>query len=144
MVCHVSAEGGRWRRGADKLGKAALVRELSFGTTKEHMMAIEGCPNSKAVTIFVRGGNKMILEEIKRSLHDALCVARNLVRDNQVPPGPNPFPSSPSLPVASLPSPPPPQNPFPSPSPGILPSPASCPSWRRVHPRGEPPFNRLL
>ena len=38
----------------------------------------------RAVTIFVRGGNKMILDEIKRSLHDALCVARNLVRDNQI------------------------------------------------------------
>jgi len=27
---------------------------------------------------------QMILEETKRSLHDALCVARNLVRDNSV------------------------------------------------------------
>ncbi len=45
------------------------------------MLVIEGCPNSSAVTIFVRGGNKMILDETKRSLHDALCVARNLVRD---------------------------------------------------------------
>lgn len=69
---------------ADKLGKAGSVRELVFGTTKDKMLVIEGCENSKAVTIFVRGGNKMILDEIKRSLHDALCVARNLVRDNQI------------------------------------------------------------
>lgn len=48
------------------------------------MLVIEGCPKLSAVTIFVRGGNKMILEEIKRSLHDALCVARNLVRDNSI------------------------------------------------------------
>ncbi|KAK9817040.1 hypothetical protein WJX72_008790 [[Myrmecia] bisecta] len=68
----------------DKLGSAASVRELTFGTTKDRMLVIEGCPNSKAVTIFVRGGNKMILDEIKRSLHDALCVARNLVRDNSI------------------------------------------------------------
>ena len=27
---------------------------------------------------------QMILEETKRSLHDALCVARNLVRNNSV------------------------------------------------------------
>lgn len=26
----------------------------------------------------------MVIEEIKRSLHDALCVARNLVRDNSI------------------------------------------------------------
>lgn len=60
------------------------MRELSFGTTKDRMLVIENCPNSKAVTIFVRGGNKMVLDEVKRSLHDALCVARNLVRDNSI------------------------------------------------------------
>merc|ERR1711936_99575 len=27
---------------------------------------------------------KMIIEEAKRSMHDALCVVRNLVRDNRV------------------------------------------------------------
>ncbi len=45
---------------------------------------IEDCPNSKAVTIFVRGGNKMIVEEVKRSLHDAICVVRNFIRDPRV------------------------------------------------------------
>ena len=63
----------------DKLGHAGSVREMTFGTTKDRMLVIEGCPNSRAVTLFVRGGNKMILDETKRSLHDALCVARNLV-----------------------------------------------------------------
>ncbi|XP_076336996.1 chaperonin containing TCP1 subunit 5 [Tachypleus tridentatus] len=68
----------------EKLGKAGLVKELSFGTTKDRMLAIEECHNSRAVTIFIRGGNKMIVEEAKRSLHDALCVIRNLVKDNHV------------------------------------------------------------
>merc|ERR1712062_866648 len=68
----------------DKLGTAGLVRELSFGTTKDKMLVIEECANSKAVTIFLRGGTKMIIEEAKRSMHDALCVVRNLVRDNRV------------------------------------------------------------
>lgn len=69
---------------ADKLGQAGLVRELSFGTTKDHMLVIEECKNSRAVTIFIRGGNKMIIEEAKRSIHDALCVVRNLVQDSRV------------------------------------------------------------
>jgi len=69
---------------AEKLGKAGKVRELSFGTTKEKMLVIEECVNSKAVTIFLRGGTKMIIEEAKRSMHDALCVVRNLVRDNRI------------------------------------------------------------
>ena len=68
----------------EKLGKASKVREVSFGTTKDRMIFIEGCENSKAVTIFVRGGNKMIIEEAKRSIHDALCIVRNLVRDNRI------------------------------------------------------------
>jgi len=69
---------------ADKLGKAGLVREISFGTTKDRMLVIEECLNSKAVTIFLRGGTKMIVDEAKRSMHDALCAVRNLVRDNRV------------------------------------------------------------
>jgi len=67
-----------------KLGRAGIVRELSFGTTKDRMLVIEECSNSKAVTIFVRGGNKMVVEEIKRSIHDALCVTRNIIRDNRI------------------------------------------------------------
>jgi len=68
----------------EKLGTAGLVRELTFGTTKDKMLVIEECKNSKAVTIFLRGGTRMIVEEAKRSMHDALCVVRNLVRDNRV------------------------------------------------------------
>merc|ERR1712024_158911 len=67
-----------------KLGKAGLVREITFGTTKDRMLVIEECKNSKAVTIFLRGGTKMIVDEAKRSMHDALCAVRNLVRDNRV------------------------------------------------------------
>lgn len=69
---------------ADKLGKAARVREIALGTTKDRMLVIEGCPNTKAVTIFVQGGNKMVIDEAKRSIHDALCVVRNLVRNNNI------------------------------------------------------------
>ncbi|KAI6246781.1 T-complex protein 1 subunit epsilon [Erysiphe necator] len=67
-----------------KLGTAGIVRELSFGTTREKMLVIEECANTRAVTAFIRGSNKMIIDEAKRSLHDALCVVRNLIRDNRV------------------------------------------------------------
>ncbi len=43
----------------EKLGHAGVVREMSFGTTKDRMIVIEECKNSRAVTIFIRGGNKM-------------------------------------------------------------------------------------
>ncbi|KAA8613883.1 GroL Chaperonin GroEL [Pyrenophora tritici-repentis] len=69
---------------AEKLGKAGIVRELTFGTTRDKMLVIEECANTRAVTVFVRGSNKMIIDEAKRSLHDALCVVRNLVRDSRI------------------------------------------------------------
>lgn len=45
---------------AEKLGKAGLVRELSFGTTRDKMLVVEDCANTRAVTVFVRGSNKMV------------------------------------------------------------------------------------
>lgn len=44
----------------EKLGHAGVVRELTFGTTKDRMLVIEECKNSRAVTIFIRGGNRMV------------------------------------------------------------------------------------
>jgi len=38
----------------------------------------------RAVTVFVRGGNKMLVDEAIRSLHDAICVTRNLIKDNRI------------------------------------------------------------
>lgn len=69
---------------SEKLGTAGVVREMTFGTTRDKMLVIEECANTRAVTVFVRGSNKMIIDEAKRSLHDALCVVRNLVKDNRI------------------------------------------------------------
>lgn len=45
------------------------------------MVKISGAQNAgKTVTVLVRGSNKLVLEEAERSLHDALCVVRCLVR----------------------------------------------------------------
>jgi T-complex protein 1 subunit epsilon len=32
--------------------------QIGFGTTKDTMIIVEGCPNLKAVTLFLRAGNK--------------------------------------------------------------------------------------
>ena len=34
---------------------------MSFGTTREKMLVIEECANTRAVTVFVRGSNKMVM-----------------------------------------------------------------------------------
>jgi len=38
----------------EKLGKAGLVREVGFGTTRDKMLVVEECANTRAVTVFVR------------------------------------------------------------------------------------------
>nr|KAF6307672.1 chaperonin containing TCP1 subunit 4 [Myotis myotis] len=45
-------------------------------------MKITGCASpAKTVTIVVRGSNKLVIEEAERSIHDALCVIRCLVKN---------------------------------------------------------------
>jgi len=64
---------------ADKLGTAGLVEEVSTGNGK--IVKVTGVPTgSKTVSILVRGSNKLVLDEADRSLHDALCVIRCLVK----------------------------------------------------------------
>src|SRR5436309_8109428 len=67
---------------AGDLGKAALVEERKIGDDK--MTFVEGAKNPKAVTILVRGGSERLVDEAERSIHDALCVVRDVVRDPRI------------------------------------------------------------
>ena len=64
------------------LGGADLVEERKVGDDK--MTFIQGCKNPKAVTILIRGGTERIVDEIERSIHDALCVVRDVIRDPRI------------------------------------------------------------
>jgi len=64
-----------------KLGAADLVHEVSMPGSSQKVVKVTGVPRKGAsVTILVRGSNKLVLEEADRSLHDALCVVRSLVK----------------------------------------------------------------
>ena len=67
---------------ASDLGKAAVVEERKIGDDK--MTFVEGAKNPKAVTILVRGGSERLVDEAERSIHDALCVVRDVVRDPRI------------------------------------------------------------
>ncbi|WP_448577757.1 thermosome subunit alpha [Thermosphaera sp.] len=69
----------------EDLGYAKLVEERRIGNDK--MVFIEGCKNPKAVTILIRGANDMVMDEIERSLKDALNVLRNVMRVPKIVPG---------------------------------------------------------
>ncbi|XP_012060230.1 PREDICTED: T-complex protein 1 subunit delta [Atta cephalotes] len=63
----------------ENLVNAELCEEVQTGNSK--FVKITGIQNhGKTVTVLVRGSNKLVLEEAGRSLHDALCVIRCLVK----------------------------------------------------------------
>jgi T-complex protein 1 subunit epsilon len=68
----------------EKLGSARVIKEITVGTKNQKMIVIEDCPTKKAVTILVRGGSSMIVDEAKRCLHDALCVVRNMIKEPKI------------------------------------------------------------
>ncbi|RKP11387.1 chaperonin Cpn60/TCP-1 family [Piptocephalis cylindrospora] len=67
----------------DKLGTADLVEEID--SSGERIVKVSGIKPGPAglgstVSILCRGANGLVLEEAERSLHDALCVVRCLVK----------------------------------------------------------------
>jgi T-complex protein 1 subunit delta len=71
----------------DKLGKADLVEELTVGDGHK-IVKITGVPHvGRTISLLVRGSNRLVLDETDRSLHDALCVVRSLVKKRYLIPG---------------------------------------------------------
>jgi T-complex protein 1 subunit delta len=65
---------------ADMLGQADLVEEVSAGASK--LIKITGVANpGKTVSVVCRGVNNLVIDEAERSIHDALCVIRCLVKE---------------------------------------------------------------
>jgi thermosome len=64
------------------LGFAALVEERKIGDDK--MTFVEGCKHPRAVTLLIRGGTERITGEAERSIHDALCVIRDILEEPKV------------------------------------------------------------
>ncbi|MGQ9679250.1 MAG: thermosome subunit beta [Candidatus Bathyarchaeia archaeon] len=81
------ATGGKVATSLDELsesdlGHCELVEERKIGDDK--MIFVEGCKNPKAVSILIRGGTERITDEAERSIHDALCVVRDVVQDPKI------------------------------------------------------------
>jgi thermosome len=60
------------------LGYAEFVEERKI--EDGHWVFIEGCRNPKSVALFLRGGTLRVVEELERSVHDALCVVRDVMQ----------------------------------------------------------------
>ncbi len=76
------ATGGRVVTNLDDLsendlGTADLVEERKIEEDK--WVFVEGCKSPKSVTLLLRGGSQRVVDEVERSVHDALMVVRDVI-----------------------------------------------------------------
>jgi T-complex protein 1 subunit delta len=64
----------------DKFGHAALCEQARLSDDSK-IFKITGLKESKTVSVLVRGSNPLVIDEADRSLHDALCVIRSLIKN---------------------------------------------------------------
>jgi len=64
-----------------KLGECDLIEEVMIGEDK--VIKFSGVKLGEACTIVLRGPSKHLLDEAERSLHDALCVLSQTVKDSK-------------------------------------------------------------
>ena len=61
----------------EDLGEAELVEERKVGEDK--WVFIEGCKNPKSISVLVRGGSERVVDEVERSIKDALNVVKDVL-----------------------------------------------------------------
>jgi len=62
---------------ASDLGSAEIVQQKKVESDK--WVFIEGCQNPRSVTVLIRGGSQRVVDEVDRSIHDALMVVKDVV-----------------------------------------------------------------
>jgi T-complex protein 1 subunit alpha len=67
---------------ASMLGTAGEVVEQRVAD--DDMVVIKDCANTQACTILLRGANDYMLDEIDRSVHDALCIVKRTLESGRV------------------------------------------------------------
>jgi len=65
--------------GVKDLGNAGLIEERKI--SGERMVFVEKCQNPKSVTIFVRGGNQQVVDEVERSITDVIGAVSSVMVD---------------------------------------------------------------
>ena len=87
MTKLAKATGGRVTTNLDdlsekELGSADLVIQKKVESDK--WVFVEGCKNPQSVTILIRGGSQRIVDEVDRSMHDALMVVKDVIEKPEI------------------------------------------------------------
>ena len=64
------------------LGSANLVEERKI--EEDRWVFVEGCKNPKSVTLLLRGGSQRVVDEVDRSVHDALMVVKDVMENPSI------------------------------------------------------------
>mmetsp|Transcript_1407 Transcript_1407/g.3765 ORF Transcript_1407/g.3765 Transcript_1407/m.3765 type:complete len:549 (+) Transcript_1407:2-1648(+) len=67
------------------LGEAELVEQVSLSDNE--LIHVKGCKSASTSSIILRGANDTMLDEMERSVHDAICVVKRVLESNSVVPG---------------------------------------------------------
>ena len=59
------------------LGTSDLVHQKKVESDK--WVFVEGCRNPQSVTLLIRGGSQRVVDEVDRSIHDALMVVKDVI-----------------------------------------------------------------
>lgn len=70
---------------ADAIGTCEVFEERQIGGKRYNFF--RGCPKAKTATIILRGGATKFLEEMERSVHDAIMVVRRTITHHSILPG---------------------------------------------------------
>ncbi len=65
-----------------KLGSCELIEEMMIGEDK--VLKFSGCVSNEACSIVLRGSGSHILDEAERSIHDALCVLLQIIKNQKI------------------------------------------------------------
>jgi len=66
----------------EHLGTCGGFEERQIGGERYNIF--EDCPNAKTCTLILRGGAEQFIEEVERSLHDAIMVVKRAVKNGEV------------------------------------------------------------
>jgi len=64
------------------LGTAEVVQQKKIESDK--WVFIEGCRNPQSVSILIRGGSQRVVDEVDRSMHDALMVVKDVIEKPEI------------------------------------------------------------
>jgi len=82
MTKLAKATGGRIISNLDDLfekdlGSAKLVEERKV--EEDRWVFVEGCKHPKSLSLLLRGGSQRVVDEVERSIHDAIMVVRDVM-----------------------------------------------------------------